>query len=110
MKVFQNIETKRKGLRCPIRVLNHSGDDLLTTYDPAVAGSSAVATKDLQDFWQECIDEFAGKGRPCLSMVVGKRIGASDFDVLSTEQIRAPEFDVADFVEVVIQPVPLGGG
>jgi len=110
MKVFQNIQTKRKGLRCPIRVMNHSGDDILTTYDTAVEDSVAVATKDLQDFWGQCVDEFAGRGTSLKPTVAGKRIGSTDFDLLTGSEIESPEFDVGLFEEILIQPVPLSGG
>jgi len=110
MNVFQNIQTKRKGLRCVIRVMNHSGDDILTTYAPDVSDSVAVATKDLQEFWGQCIDEFSAHGQSCLSMVAAKRIGSPDFDILTTEEIQAPTFDVGLFEEILIQPVPLAGG
>jgi hypothetical protein len=107
---YQNIETKRKGLRCPIRVMNHEGDGILTTYDTEVEDSVAVATKDLQDFWAQCIEEFTDKGTSLTPTVTGKRIGATDFDLLTGAEIEAPEFDVGLFEEILIQPVPLGGG
>jgi len=107
---FQNIQTKRKGLRCPIRVMNLSGDDILTTYDTEVADSVAVATKDLQDFWDQCVDEFSSKGTSLTPTVAGRLHGATDFDWLTGEQIKAPEFDVGLFEEILIQPVPLTGG
>lgn len=109
MKVFQNIQTKRKGLRCVIRVMNHAGDDILTTYDPTVE-STAVATKDLQDFWSECIDEFSARGTSLTPTVAGKRIGESDFEILTGDEIQAPHFDVGLFEEILIQPMPLVGG
>jgi hypothetical protein len=110
MKVFQNIQTKRKGLRCPIRVMNHSGDDILTTYAPEVEDSVSVATKDLQDFWAQCVDEFEGRGTSLKPMVAGKRVGESDFGILTGAEIESPEFDVGLFEEILIQPVPLSGG
>jgi len=110
MKVFQNIQTKRKGLRCPIRVMNYSGDDILTTYDTAIEDSVAVATKDLQDFWGQCVDEFKGRSTSLRPVIAGKRVGSSDFDMLSATEIESPEFDVGLFDEILIQPVPLAGG
>lgn len=107
---FQNIKTKRSGLRCAIRVMNHSGDDVLTTYDTMVDSSVEVATKDLQDFWQKCIDEFADRGTTKLKPVVcGRKVGAIDFDWLG-ESVMAPDFDLGRFEEILIQPVPLVGG
>lgn len=110
MNVFQNIQTKRKGLRCPIRVMNHSGDEVLTTYDPEVADSSKVATEDLQRFWDECVDEFKDRGTSLTPKVYGKKVGGTDFDLISGDEINAPEFDIALFDEVLVQPVPLSGG
>ncbi len=107
---FQNIETKRSGLRCPIRVMNHTGDSIMTTYDTEVADSAAVATKDLQNFWNECIEEFESKGTTLTPNVFGRIVGGTDYDPIRGEQIKAPGFDVGLFEEIVIQPVPLGGG
>jgi len=111
MSVFQNIQTKRRGLKCVIRVINHSGDDILTTYDPMVADSVSVATKDLQDFFSECITEFESKGKSLMSPnVFVKHPGAEDFDMVTSDEVLAPNFDVGLFEEVLIQPVPLTGG
>jgi hypothetical protein len=101
---------KRPGLRCPIRVMSHQGDGCLTTYDPAVEDSAAVATQDLRDFWGQCVDEFKGKGTSLTPVVAGKRVGGSSFDLLTGDEIAAPEFDVGLFDEILVQPVPLTGG
>lgn len=107
---YQNIHTKRKGLRCPIRIMNNSGDDVLTTYDTAVDDSAAVATEDLQRFWNECVEEFRDKGTSLTPRVYGKSVGSTSFDPITGDDINAPEFDVSLFDEILIQPVPLSGG
>lgn len=107
MSVFQNIKTKRVGLRCPIRVMNKSGDDLLTTYAPEVDNSVEVATEDLRNFWDSCIAEF---GNSTLKpMLAGRRTGHADFDWIGGD-VMDPEFDLSLYEEVLIQPVPLSGG
>lgn len=111
MMKFQAIETKQKGFRCPVRVVNHSGDDILTTFDPSVDNSVQVATKDLQDFWQKCVDEFKGHGyKHSQPKVFGKRQGEQAFDLIRGDELMSPEFDLTPFEDVMVQPVPLTGG
>ena len=105
MKI-QNIEPKRAGLKCSIRVMNFSGDDVLTTYDTEVEDSVAIATEDLADFWEKCITEHKCKG----TNVWARRNGESEHDMLTLDEVRSPEFDLGLFEDVLIQPVPLTGG
>jgi hypothetical protein len=105
---IQNIETKRKGLKCKIRVINHTGDSTLTTFDPVVDNSVSIATADLQDFVSECIKSF--KGRTLKPVVAGRRIGATEYDLIQGTELLAPEFDLGIFDDVIVQPVPLVGG
>lgn len=108
---IQNIQTKRSGLKYKIRVLNHTGDSILTTFDPVVDNSVSVATADLQDFVSKCISEFASRGRTSLKPVVaGRRMGNAEYDMIRSEELMAPEFDLSIFDDVLVQPVPLVGG
>jgi len=112
MSVFQNIQTKRKGLACPINVMNHSGHDVLTTYDPQVDNSVEVATQDLQEFMQSCIAEFEGRGNRLKPNVFGKRPGQpeGELDWIGLDELLSPDFSLEGFTEIMVQPVPLTGG
>jgi hypothetical protein len=90
--------------------MSHAGDGCLTTYDPDVEDSVAVATQDLQDFWGQCVDEFARSGSSLTPTVAGKLTGADDFGLLTGDEIKAPDFDLGAYEEILVQPVPLGGG
>lgn len=110
---FQNIQPKRKGLRCEVQVINHQGHGVLTTYDPDVDNSVEVAQADLVKFFDECIGSFDKGNRygggGLKPLVNGRRIGAGieDNELLD---VKAPDFDLSLFEQVTIMPVPLAGG
>ena len=106
--MIQKISTKQRGFRCNVRIMNWSGDDILTTYDPAIEDSVSIATKDLQEFWGQCIDEYAQyKQKP---MLFGKTSTSTSYDWIKSEEILLPEFSVGLYENILIQPVPLSGG
>jgi len=104
MSIFQNIKTRHKGHGCKIRVMNYSGDDVLTTYALDKPETVTVAQSDLAAFMDSCIAEYGGQVNP---NVFGRRIGMNEFDMVD---IKAPDFDLSLFSEVLVQPVPLTGG
>jgi hypothetical protein len=105
---FQNIQTKRKGLRCQIQVTNHSGHDVLTTYEPGVDNSVEVAQADLAAFWDDCIAEFSRGGRTGLKpLVAGTKPGESEAILVDP---KAPDFDLSLFENITVMPFPLAGG
>jgi len=110
MAVFQNIKTKVSGLRCEIAVMNHQGHGVLTTYDQGVEGSVVDAQQTLESFWDECIDEFRRCGRGGLKpLVTGRTRDMPDGETVLID-IKAPDFDLSEFEQIVVQPVPLTGG
>ena len=109
---IHNIRTKHKGLRCLIRVINHQGDGILTTYDPSEKESVDIATQDLQDFFNSCIDQFkaVNADSQLTPNVWGRKVGGTEMDLILTSDIQSPTFDVGLYEDIMIQPVPLAGG
>lgn len=103
---YLTVKTKRSGLRCKVNVPNFNGHDVLTTYDPEVNGSVEAAQKELVDFWNSCIDEFASTSRVSPN-VFGQPVGEHDFKLVNPND---SDFDLAMYVEITFQPVPLSGG
>ncbi len=112
MSIFQNIQTKVTGLPCRVRVMNKSGDDLLTTYDRADAASVEVATDEFSGFMDSCIKEYRGLRADFKksSLVVGRRPGQTEFDLIPFETIERDDFSLDVWEEILIQPAPLTGG
>ena len=81
-----------------IRILNHSGDEVLTAYDPTDTESVQVAQDELTAFLESCVAKL-GYEPP----VWGRRAGAEDF--LPIDEVSLEECD-----EVLCQPTPLVGG
>jgi hypothetical protein len=104
MTMIQNIKTVNAKHRCKVRVMNHSGDDILTTFDNDVATTCVEATETIQDFVKECLEKNRYK-----ATVFGRRVGAPDFDLIRFP-VDEPDFDLSLFEEVLIQPAPLVGG
>lgn len=106
---FQDIQPKQAGLRCEIQILNHQGHGILTTYDPEVDNSVELATKELSDFWDECINSFSrgGRSESKLTPIVNgiKPCGSTDLI-----DIKAPDFDLSLYEQVTIMPMPMVGG
>lgn len=105
---FQDIQPKQAGLRCEIQVLNHQGHGILTTYDPAVDNSVEIATKELDDFWNDCIKSFerGGSKSKLTPIVNGIRSGGSTELI----DIKAPDFNLSLYEQVTIMPMPMVGG
>lgn len=102
---MQNIQTIKSGLPCKIRVLNHSGDDVLTTFDNAATATCVEGSDAIGEFWDKCIETHGHK-----PTFYGRRTGERDYDLLTVDKGCKPEFDLSLFDEVVIQPAPLTGG
>lgn len=110
MSKFQNVATKRKGLRCEIQIMNHSGHDVLTTYDTEVDNSVEVAQAELTAFFNECIAEFEKSSRGGLKpLVTGRTADMAQGDTTLVDPL-APDFDLSLYTQILIQPVPLVGG
>jgi len=105
---FQNIQPKVDGLRCEIQVLNHQGHGILTTFAPEVENSVELATKELNDFWGSCVDEYPGKNETVKKPHTwGRKVGESELNPID---IKAPDFDLGLFEQVTILPTPMAGG
>ena len=81
-----------------IRIMNHTGDTILATYDTDNAESVEVAQEELTKFLEDCIAKL-GYEPP----VWGRRAGQEGFlplDELSLDQCE----------EILCQPTPLVGG
>lgn len=103
---MQDIKTIRQGLRCKVRVMSHSGDDVLTTFDNTATATCVEASDAIGDLWDRCITEHKGH-KPT---IFGRRTGEVDFDLLAVPDSARPKFDLTPFEEILIQPVPLIGG
>jgi hypothetical protein len=101
--MIQNVQTVRAGLPCRVNVMNHSGDDLLTTYDPANAATCVEAAETIEAFWSRCIDEHH-----VTPTIFGRAVGGETFDLIQFDD--KPNLDPGLFEEILIQPVPLTGG
>lgn len=107
---FQDIETKRPGLRCEVQVFNHQGHGVLTTYEPGVDNSVEVAQADLIEFFDECIAEFTRSGSRGLKPLVAGRTSTMPPGESAQIDVKAPDFDLSLFEQVTIMPMPLAGG
>ncbi len=105
--IYQNVKTIRSGLSCKVRVANHSGDDILTTYDDKVDNSVEIAQADLAAFFQSCIDEFEAKCPGLRPSAFGRQVGQSEFILVNPV---GDDFDLKLYDEILVQPVPLAGG
>ena len=101
---IQNLETVNPGRRCKVRVMNNSGDDVLTTFDNADVATCVEASETIEDFWSRCIDEHK------TPTIFGKAVGGGGFDLLRVDEGCKPNFDLGLFEEILIQPAPLVGG
>lgn len=101
--MIQNIQTSKPGLPCKVRVMNLTGDAVLTTYDNAEAATCVEASTAIGDFWDRCIAEHS-----YTPTMFGHRIGEPDFELLRVAD--RPDFDLGLFDEILIQPAPLTGG
>lgn len=105
---FQDIQPKQAGLRCEIQVLNNQGHGILTTFDPDVDNSVKLATKELDDFWNECIRSYKRGGvESKLTPIVNGIKPCGSTDLLD---IKAPDFDLSLYEQVIIMPMPYVGG
>lgn len=110
MPCFQNIKTKREGLRCEVQVFNQQGHGVLTTYDQDVDNSVKVAQADLVNFFDECIAEFSrGGATGAKPNVWGRRADMAEGETEMID-VKAPDFDLSLFEQVTIMPMPLVGG
>ena len=100
---MQNVETVRAGLPCCVRVMNKSGDDVLTTYDRADAATCVEAAETIESFWDRCMDEHHYK-----PTIFGRAVGGETFDLIRFDD--KPNLDPNLFEEILIQPAPLTGG
>jgi len=108
---FQDIQPKRDGLRCEVQIINLQGHGVLTTYEPGVEDSVEVAQADLTAFFDECIADFnRGSRKSNLKPKVwGHRPGMAEGET-DLLDIKAPEFDLGLFDQVMVMPVPITGG
>ena len=83
-------------MRSQIRLMDHSGDKQITTYDPAIDDEVRVAQEELTAFLDDCVRRY-GHAPPVWS----RRNGETDFD----------EHDgvLTDKAEILVHP-PLVGG
>ena len=82
-----------------INLMNHRGDQVIATYDPAVTESVEVAQEALTAFLDECVVKHGPGGCP---PVWGRRCGETEYGPIKVSDL--PEVD-----DVVLQR-PLAGG
>jgi len=111
--LYQNVKIIVKGNPCKVRVANHSGDDILTTYDHGDVATVDQANMDVAAFFNACVDEFKLKNpsRPCKPNMFVRPKGEQDMTLVTTaDDGKVHDLDLSLFEEVLIQPVPLAGG
>ncbi len=85
---------------CAIRFPDHTGDSVVATYDRADAATVKIADKALDEFWQQCIEQYGAKAMPLVS---GHYPGDDGNTLLRRGDSVAP------FVDILFTP-PLSGG
>jgi len=108
--MFQDIQTRQKGFRCEVQVMNQSGHDVLTTFAPEDVASVEVATQDLADFWAQCIEEYERRGKKGLRPNIFVRKSGDPMGEMDLLDTSDGKLDLSTFEQVLIQPIGIIGG